>query len=188
MLEEYDFRNDTINPNLDIDLKPATVIRPYQETSLSKMFGNGCVMAGYVDAVPCSLLPIQSCAFWHHCAPLWRGQNARRYHRGLHYQEVLLGTVHFVVSDDNAIASAAPHYLAQRVRHAMEAAIYAVVQYNGQADRSLHGGIEGEGEFRPRCGDVHMLMPFSLQRRVVSLSRPTLWLRIRITVRTTPRR
>lgn len=43
MLEEYDFRNDTINPNLDIDLKPATVIRPYQEKSLSKMFGNGLV-------------------------------------------------------------------------------------------------------------------------------------------------
>ncbi|KAF7795953.1 hypothetical protein EIP86_007122 [Pleurotus ostreatoroseus] len=41
MLEEYDFRNDTVNPNLDIDLKPSTVIRPYQETSLSKMFGNG---------------------------------------------------------------------------------------------------------------------------------------------------
>ena len=37
MLEEYDFRNDTVNANLDIDLKPATVIRPYQETSLSKM-------------------------------------------------------------------------------------------------------------------------------------------------------
>ena len=44
MLEEYDFRNDTINANLDIDLKPATVIRPYQETSLSKMFGNGFVL------------------------------------------------------------------------------------------------------------------------------------------------
>ena len=43
MLEEYDFRNDTINPNLEIDLKPATTIRPYQEKSLSKMFGNGCV-------------------------------------------------------------------------------------------------------------------------------------------------
>ena len=43
MLEEYDFRNDTVNANLDIDLKPSTVIRPYQETSLSKMFGNGCV-------------------------------------------------------------------------------------------------------------------------------------------------
>jgi len=44
MLEEYDFRNDTVNANLDIDLKPATVIRPYQETSLSKMFGNGYVL------------------------------------------------------------------------------------------------------------------------------------------------
>ncbi len=43
MLEEYDFRNDTVNANLDIDLKPATVIRPYQETSLSKMFGNGYI-------------------------------------------------------------------------------------------------------------------------------------------------
>ena len=43
MLEEYDFRNDTVNANLDIDLRPATVIRPYQETSLSKMFGNGQV-------------------------------------------------------------------------------------------------------------------------------------------------
>jgi len=44
MLEEYDFRNDTVNANLDIDLKPATVIRPYQETSLSKMFGNGLAL------------------------------------------------------------------------------------------------------------------------------------------------
>ncbi len=41
MLEEYDFRNDTLNPNLAIDLKPTTIIRPYQEKSLSKMFGNG---------------------------------------------------------------------------------------------------------------------------------------------------
>lgn len=41
MLEEYDFRNDHINANLDIDLKPSTSIRSYQETSLSKMFGNG---------------------------------------------------------------------------------------------------------------------------------------------------
>ncbi|MBW0528103.1 hypothetical protein O181_067818, partial [Austropuccinia psidii MF-1] len=41
MLEEYDFRNDTVNATLEIDLKPATQIRPYQEKSLSKMFGNG---------------------------------------------------------------------------------------------------------------------------------------------------
>jgi len=51
MLEEYDFRNDTVNANLDIDLKPSTVIRPYQETSLSKMFGNGC------SVVSCFLAP-----------------------------------------------------------------------------------------------------------------------------------
>ncbi|KAJ3787845.1 DNA helicase [Lentinula aff. detonsa] len=52
MLEEYDFRNDTVNANLDIDLKPATVIRPYQETSLSKMFGNGRARSGII-VLPC---------------------------------------------------------------------------------------------------------------------------------------
>ncbi|KAH9479571.1 transcription factor TFIIH complex ERCC-3 subunit [Psilocybe cubensis] len=52
MLEEYDFRNDTLNANLDIDLKPATVIRPYQETSLSKMFGNGRARSGII-VLPC---------------------------------------------------------------------------------------------------------------------------------------
>jgi len=41
VLEEYDFRNDNLNPNLDMDLKPSTLIRPYQEKSLSKMFGDG---------------------------------------------------------------------------------------------------------------------------------------------------
>jgi len=58
MLEEYDFRNDTVNPNLDIDLKPATVIRPYQETSLSKMFGNGWVL----------LLSKSHCDLTHFCS------------------------------------------------------------------------------------------------------------------------
>lgn len=70
MLEEYDFRNDTVsfpqlssvgsakttsriyfilnahllfqvNPDLDMELKPHAQPRPYQEKSLSKMFGNG---------------------------------------------------------------------------------------------------------------------------------------------------
>ncbi|CAI2164311.1 16351_t:CDS:10 [Funneliformis geosporum] len=41
MLEEYDFRNDSTLAQLDIDLKPITVIRPYQEKCLNKMFGNG---------------------------------------------------------------------------------------------------------------------------------------------------
>ncbi|QRW06602.1 DNA excision repair protein ERCC-3 [Ceratobasidium sp. AG-Ba] len=52
VLEEYDFRNDHINANLDIDLKPMTVIRPYQEKSLSKMFGNGRARSGII-VLPC---------------------------------------------------------------------------------------------------------------------------------------
>lgn len=51
MLEEYDFRNDTQNPDLSIDLKPHVSLRPYQEKSLSKMFGNGRARSG------ASLLP-----------------------------------------------------------------------------------------------------------------------------------
>ncbi|KAI9754716.1 MAG: hypothetical protein M4579_004563 [Chaenotheca gracillima] len=51
-LEEYDFRNDHINANLEIDLRPATQIRPYQEQSLSKMFGNGRAKSGII-VLPC---------------------------------------------------------------------------------------------------------------------------------------
>ncbi|GAA95510.1 uncharacterized protein L969DRAFT_15430 [Mixia osmundae IAM 14324] len=52
MLEEYDFRNDTVNANLEIDLKPTTRIRSYQEKSLSKMFGNGRARSGII-VLPC---------------------------------------------------------------------------------------------------------------------------------------
>ncbi|GMM28394.1 TFIIH/NER complex ATPase/helicase subunit [Martiniozyma asiatica (nom. inval.)] len=52
MLEEYDFRNDNRNPDLEIDLKPSTQIRPYQEKSLSKMFGNGRARSGII-VLPC---------------------------------------------------------------------------------------------------------------------------------------
>lgn len=41
LMEEYDFRHDELTPNLNIDLSPKTVIRDYQEKSLSKMFGGG---------------------------------------------------------------------------------------------------------------------------------------------------
>ncbi|DBA93765.1 hypothetical protein WJX82_000412 [Trebouxia sp. C0006] len=52
MLEEYDFRNDTQNPDLSIDLKPHVSLRPYQEKSLSKMFGNGRARSGII-VLPC---------------------------------------------------------------------------------------------------------------------------------------
>ena len=50
--EEYDFRNDARNANLDIDLRPSARIRDYQEKSLSKMFGNGRAKSGII-VLPC---------------------------------------------------------------------------------------------------------------------------------------
>ncbi|KAJ2500727.1 DNA repair helicase RAD25 [Coemansia sp. RSA 1972] len=52
VIEEYDFRNDRRNADLNIGLKPATTIRPYQEKSLSKMFGNGRARSGII-VLPC---------------------------------------------------------------------------------------------------------------------------------------
>ena len=53
LMEEYDFRNDHINPNVPLmDLKPITRIRRYQERSLAKMFGNGRARSGII-VLPC---------------------------------------------------------------------------------------------------------------------------------------
>jgi len=52
MLEEYDFKNDTVNPDLNIELKPNANLRPYQEKGLSKMFGNGRARSGII-VLPC---------------------------------------------------------------------------------------------------------------------------------------
>jgi DNA excision repair protein ERCC-3 len=53
LMEEYDFRNDSINPDIPgFDLKPHTRIRRYQERSLAKMFGNGRARSGII-VLPC---------------------------------------------------------------------------------------------------------------------------------------
>eukprot|EP00186_Timspurckia_oligopyrenoides_P004765 CAMPEP_0182443506 /NCGR_PEP_ID=MMETSP1172-20130603/2223_1 /TAXON_ID=708627 /ORGANISM="Timspurckia oligopyrenoides, Strain CCMP3278" /LENGTH=909 /DNA_ID=CAMNT_0024638811 /DNA_START=55 /DNA_END=2784 /DNA_ORIENTATION=+ len=52
LMEEYDFRHDTINASLDMDLKPIAKVRPYQEKSLAKMFGNGRARSGVI-VLPC---------------------------------------------------------------------------------------------------------------------------------------
>ncbi|KAF2754848.1 component of the holoenzyme form of RNA polymerase transcription factor [Pseudovirgaria hyperparasitica] len=52
LTEEYDFRNDEANANLEIDLKPSSQIRPYQEQALNKMFGNGRARSGII-VLPC---------------------------------------------------------------------------------------------------------------------------------------
>lgn len=64
LLAEYDFRNDTLNPDINIDLKPAAILRPYQEKSLRKMFGNGRARSGVI-VLPCgagkSLVGVTAC-------------------------------------------------------------------------------------------------------------------------------
>ncbi|KAJ3254849.1 hypothetical protein HDU77_003911 [Chytriomyces hyalinus] len=52
ILEEYDFRNDSMLPTFDLVLKPAAILRPYQEKSLNKMFGNGRARSGII-VLPC---------------------------------------------------------------------------------------------------------------------------------------
>ena len=52
VLEEYDYDNDNVNAKLDINLKPNTTIRTYQEKSLSKMFSNTRARSGII-VLPC---------------------------------------------------------------------------------------------------------------------------------------
>lgn len=52
LLAEYDFKNDTLNRDINIDLKPNAVLRPYQEKSLRKMFGKGRARSGVI-VLPC---------------------------------------------------------------------------------------------------------------------------------------
>ncbi|KAI1308682.1 General transcription and DNA repair factor IIH helicase subunit XPB [Halotydeus destructor] len=64
LLAEYDFKNDTHNPDINIDLRPSAVLRPYQEKSLRKMFGNGRARSGVI-VLPCgagkSLVGVTAC-------------------------------------------------------------------------------------------------------------------------------
>ena len=59
LLAEYDFKNDTRNANVNIDLRPSTVLRPYQEKSLRKMFGNGRARSGII-VLPCGMFARES--------------------------------------------------------------------------------------------------------------------------------
>jgi DNA excision repair protein ERCC-3 len=52
LIEEYDFKKDRSTPDLSIDIKSTTIIRDYQEQSLSKMFSNGRARSGII-VLPC---------------------------------------------------------------------------------------------------------------------------------------
>ena len=52
LLEEYDFLNDTLIPNIKIELNPTAIIRKYQEKALCKMFNRGRARSGVI-VLPC---------------------------------------------------------------------------------------------------------------------------------------
>ena len=66
LLPEYDYKKDYFNKNISIHLKPTALqkIRPYQENSLRKMFGNRRARSGII-VLPCgvgkSLVGISAC-------------------------------------------------------------------------------------------------------------------------------
>jgi DNA excision repair protein ERCC-3 len=62
LMEEYDFKNDVTNANVpQMDLKPHTRIRRYQERSLAKMFGNGRARSvRFILNVQCSFYALLS--------------------------------------------------------------------------------------------------------------------------------
>lgn len=52
LIEEYDFKNDQNLAGLEMDLRPTSYIRSYQEICLNKMFGNGRARSGII-VLPC---------------------------------------------------------------------------------------------------------------------------------------
>jgi len=52
LIEEFDFKSYTSAQKLSICLKPSTKVRPYQEKSLGRMFGNGSARSGVI-VLPC---------------------------------------------------------------------------------------------------------------------------------------
>lgn len=52
LIEEYDFNDDEKLVRLEIDLRPTSQIRSYQEICLNKMFGNGRARSGII-VLPC---------------------------------------------------------------------------------------------------------------------------------------
>ena len=188
MLEEYDFRNDTVNANLDIDLKPATVIRPYQETSLSKMFGNGFV---YLSR---ALIPYLK--FW----------------TAVHVQEslychvvqakLLSESLQLVQSRSHVLYSAhhrkfcaffqcLSYEFLQCVCYAMETTVSSVVKCDRPSNSRVHCRSEREGRFFSTLYNKSQFKGFffsSLQVTVGSWCPRTPWLQTPITDHTSQRR
>lgn len=48
LVEEYDYKNDTTCPTLDIKLNPKAVLQPYKKRSVDKMFVKGKARSGVI--------------------------------------------------------------------------------------------------------------------------------------------
>jgi hypothetical protein len=162
VLEEYDFRNDRTNSDLDIDLKPSTIIRPYQETSLSKLFGNGSV------AIPILILHsvltalTQASPIWYHSSAMRRWQDLSGRNCRLHHEKKLFGYVHLfvsIISPPWAVISLIEN-ICQSVCHAVEAAVHAMVECHRSADRGIYCRSERESPVFPRSLTGSELMSF----------------------------
>ena len=58
-----------VNPDLDMELKPQAQPRPYQEKSLSKMFGNGKILDCIASVLVCVSSPniwVEMCNYFPH--------------------------------------------------------------------------------------------------------------------------
>ncbi|KAL0218784.1 hypothetical protein P9112_004437 [Eukaryota sp. TZLM1-RC] len=52
LIEEYDFKHDTTLPSIGMKLNATTMVRPYQEKALAKMFSTGRARSGII-VLPC---------------------------------------------------------------------------------------------------------------------------------------
>ncbi|KAK9813915.1 hypothetical protein WJX73_004570 [Symbiochloris irregularis] len=127
MLEEYDFRNDSVNPHLNIELKPNVDLRPYQDKSMAKMFGNGRARSGII-VLPCgagkSLVGISAAARvkksvlclvtnnvsvdqWRHQFQLWtnlQGHQIARFTSDQNAKEMFAGASGIVITTYSMVA------------------------------------------------------------------------------------
>jgi len=162
MLEEYDFRNDTLNPDLEIDLKPITVIRPVcflHEMYDLRVQTNVLTMVYVHDLIVSRKVAEQdvwkwSCAIWNHCVALWSRKDACGHYSSLYSEEKYSCPLHLV-----------------RVRLAVEAAILALVQHQTPSNRHVHFGSKGKIPRSSRNRDIDLQYGGQHTKQIARLSK-----------------
>lgn len=162
MLEEYDFRNDTLNPDLEIDLKPITVIRPvcfFYELYDLRVRINVLTMTRLLSRIVSRKVPEQdvwkwSCTIWNHCVALWSRKDACRHYSRLYSKEEY----------------SCPLYLV-RVRLAVETTVLALVQHQTSPNRHVHLGSKGKVPWSSRNRDLNLQYGGQHTKQIARLSK-----------------